>query len=246
MAGLSDPGRRGVMLAPLLLAACARLPRPATVTEGPYDTLVHVIRRGWHTDIAVPAAGPLVPELASLTRDFPGVRHLVFGFGDRAYLMEPGAGPLATMRALLPGRGAILLTALAATPEAAFGPRAMNPGAVVALPLAGEEFCRLQQFLAGSLDRGGLAPGDRLRPLAAGPYPGSVFHASTITYAATYTCNTWTAEAIAMAGVPLRADGVLLAGQVMARVGVIALQRSPGASPKGSQPALGLARGGLG
>ena len=46
------------MLAPLLLAACARLPRPATVAEGPYDTQVHVIRRGWHTDIAVPAAGP--------------------------------------------------------------------------------------------------------------------------------------------------------------------------------------------
>lgn len=231
------------MLAPLLPAACARLPRPVTVAEGPYDFTVQVIRRGWHTDIAVPTAGPLVPELASLARDFPGVRHLVFGFGDRAYLMDPGAGPLATLRALLPGRGAILLTALAATPEEAFG-----PGAVVALPLAREEFRRLQRFLAGSLDRGGLAPGDRLRPLAAGPYPGSVFHASTITYAATYTCNTWTAEAIAAAGVPLQADGVLLAGQVMARVGAIAAQRSPGAGRAMPRPApgpsLGLAPGG--
>ena len=211
------------------------------VAEGPYDTLVHVIRRGWHTDIAVPAAGPLVPELASLARDFPGVRHLVFGFGDRAYLMEPGAGPLATVRALLPGRGAILLTALAATPEEAFG-----PAAVVALPLAGPEFRRLQRFLADGLDRTGLAPGDRLPPLAAGPYPGSVFHASTITYAATYTCNTWTAEAIAVAGVPLRADGVLLAGQVMARVGAIATQRHHGMDDVPPRPALGPARGGSG
>ena len=211
---------------------------PVPVAEGPYNTLVHVIRRGWHTDIAVPAAGPLVPELASLARDFPGVRYLVFGFGDRAYLMEPGAGPLATVRALLPGRGAILLTALAATPEEAFGLEA-----VVALPLAGEEFRRLQQFLADSLDRGGLAPGDRLRPLAAGPYPGSVFHASTITYAATYTCNTWTAEAIAVAGVPLRADGVLLAGQVMARVGAIAAQRRRGLDHRLPRPASGPALG---
>lgn len=214
------------------------------MAAGPYGILVHVVRRGWHTDIAVPVAGPgwaLIPELASLARDFPGLRHLVFGFGDRAYLLEPGAGPLAMLRALLPGRGAILLTALAATPEAAFG-----PGAVVALPLAGPEFSRLQQFLAGSLDRAGLGPGDRLRPIAAGPYPGSVFHASTITYAATYTCNTWTAEALAVAGLPLHADGIVLAQQVMARVGTIAAQRRFGQGDMLPQPAPGLARDGLG
>lgn len=218
----AGPGRRALLLAAPILAGCAVLPRPAPVALGPFETVVHVVRRGWHTDIAVPAVG-LVPALASLARDFPGVRHLVFGFGDRAYLMEPGASPLAMLRALLPGRGAILLTALAASPEEAFGPEA-----VVALPLDGHELGRLQHFLAGSLDRTGLAPGDRLRPIAAGPYPGSVFHASTITYAATYTCNTWTAEALSVAGLPLSADGIVLAQQVMARAGAIAAQRSAG------------------
>ena len=146
------PGPARLLLAPLLAAACATLPRPAAVAAGPYGILVHVVRRGWHTDIAVPVAGPgwaLIPELASLARDFPGLRHLVFGFGDRAYLLEPGAGPLAMLRALLPGRGAILLTALAATPEAAFG-----PGAVVELPLAGPEFAA-----AAAVPRGQPRPG---------------------------------------------------------------------------------------
>ncbi|MDB5372374.1 MAG: putative outer rane lipoprotein [Belnapia sp.] len=215
----SGPGRRSLLLA-LALAGCATrpLPEPRDAT-GPFTRTIHVIERGWHTDIALPVAA-LDGALRRLAQDFPGAVELVFGFGDRAYLLEAGASPLASplayplamLRALLPGRGAILLTALAVSPVLAFG-----ADDVVPLPLSAAEFGRLQGFIAASLDRGGLAPGDRLPPIADGPYPGSVFHASTITYAASYTCNTWTAEALAVAGLPLSPSGVLLAHQVMAR-----------------------------
>ena len=215
--------RQALLGLALALAGCAtRPPPPPPAAAGGPTTLVHVVGRGWHTDIALPAAG-LHPALAGLAEGFPGARHLVFGFGDRAFLLGREETPLAMLRALLPGRGAILLTALATAPEAAFGPEDVVP-----LPLSAPEFARLQAFIAGSLDRGGTEAGGRLRPFAEGPYPGSVFLASGMTYAATYTCNTWTAEALAMAGLPLRVPGVVLARQVMLRARAVAAQRQAG------------------
>ena len=204
-------GRRMLPAVLLGLAACATRPLPAEPVTGPAVVQIQVIERGWHTDIGLPAAG-LQPALARLARDFPGARYLVFGFGDRGYLVNHGPSGLAALRALWPGPGAMLMTALAAPPDAAFG-----AGNVVPLPLTRAGFDRLQRFILGSLDRTGLAPGEPPRPIAEGPYPGSVFHASSMDYAATYTCNTWTAEALAVAGLPVRVSGVLFAHQVMLR-----------------------------
>ena len=52
------------------------------------------------------------------------------------------------------------------------------------------------------------------RAIADGPYPGSLFYVSTRTYSAGYTCNTWTAEALQTAGLPVHADGVVFADEV--------------------------------
>lgn len=209
-----------LVLAVLGPAGCAT--RPAS--PPPLDALavaeVRVVGRGWHTDISLPVAA-LGPALDNLAWAFPGARHMVFGFGDRGYLLDRGASPFQALRALLPGPGIILVTALATTPEAAFG------GAnVVTLPLSRDALDRLRGFIADSLVRdtasdGGGATG----PIAKGPYPGSVFHASPVTYAATYTCNTWTAEALAVAGLPVPVTGMLFAGQLMSRVRRAAMQR---------------------
>ena len=47
---------------------------------------VYVVGRGWHTDIGLPVDEVTGP-LASLESDFPGVRFMVFGFGEREYYM---------------------------------------------------------------------------------------------------------------------------------------------------------------
>ncbi len=209
-------------------SGCATRPEAAQPAAGPEASTgfaeIHVIARGWHTDIGLPAAA-FGPALAGLARDFPNARHLVFGFGDRGYLLDRAPSPVRTLLALLPGPGAVLLTALASPPEAAFG--AAN---VVALPLSRTEFERLEMFIAGSLDwaRRDERMG-RLQPIAEGPYPGSVFHASSMTYSATYTCNTWTAEALAVAGLPVSATGILFTVQIMAQAQrAAALRRAAG------------------
>ena len=53
-----------------------------------------------------------------------------------------------------------------------------------------------------------------LRRLAAGPESGSVFYAATGTYSASYTCNTWTAEALRVAGIPVTPAGVVFASEL--------------------------------
>ncbi|MBL6078065.1 DUF2459 domain-containing protein [Belnapia sp. T18] len=207
-AGSGGIGRRALLLG-LPLAGCAALPLP---DPGPRVAGIAVVERDWHTDIALPVGpAPLHPALAALAADFPGMTTMVFGFGDRRWLLDRDRSPLALLRALLPGAGAILLTALAAPPEAAFG-----PDHIVRLPLTAGQMKRLQEYLAGSLDQGRRLPGGRWQALAEGPYPGSVFLASPIIYSAGYTCNTWTAHALAAAGLPIDPAGVVFAGQAMA------------------------------
>ena len=83
------------------------------------DASIYVVERGWHTDIGLPVdeiAGPL----ATLERGFPGVRFVVFGFGERAYYMARRTGSAELLTAMFPSKSAILMTALSASPIEAF------------------------------------------------------------------------------------------------------------------------------
>jgi len=190
----------------LALAGCAAPPPRITAGEGPGLAEVHLIARDWHTDIGLPVDA-LEPPLATLAAGWPGARYLVFGFGERAYLLSRNRSLADMLMALLPGPGAMLVTGLSVRPAEAFG--AAN---VVVLTVSRAGLGRLQRFLWDSFER---EAGGRVRRLADGPYPGSIFFASAATYSAAYTCNTWTADALAQAGLPVTATGVAFAGQVM-------------------------------
>ena len=106
------------LLSGFLLVGCAgSLPPDAPVPTG--DASIYVVERGWHTDIGLPVdeiAGPL----ATLERGFPGVRFMVFGFGERAYYMARRTGSAELLTAMFPSESAILMTALSASPTEAF------------------------------------------------------------------------------------------------------------------------------
>jgi uncharacterized protein (TIGR02117 family) len=192
------------------LAGCAVMPADAPVPNG--EATIYVVGRGWHTDIGLPvddAAGPL----ASLRRDFPGVRYMVFGFGERQYYMARNAGSGEMLTALLPSESAILVTALLATPTEAFADQTV---VMLHLPRSGVE--RIAMRLWDDLEK--AADGSAAR-LADGPYVGSAFYASPDTYDALHTCNTWTAQVLREGGLPMNTH-VLFADQVMQQVARIA------------------------
>jgi uncharacterized protein (TIGR02117 family) len=198
------------------VAGCSatRLARPENI-PGPRTRDVHLVARGWHTDVDLPADRLPAPLLA-LAHDFPGAAHFLFGFGERAYWTRPDPASMDAFAALVPGPGVILVTALRVSPAAAFPAED-----VVALPVTDEGLARLAAFLASELREDG-----ELRRLADGPYPGSRFYATSRRYSAAYTCNTWTADALQVAGTGVAATGVLLAGQLMARARTAAARRT--------------------
>lgn len=197
-----------------LLAACASTPVAPYRGTAPATETIYVVAQGWHTGIGL-ATDAIAGPLAALARDFPGARYLVFGWGERDYYMavNPGSGDL--LRALFPGPSVVLVQALPDAPSATFG-----DADTYALAVSREGLNRLSDYLWDAFARNEW--GEVLR-IADGPYPASAFYASSGTYDIDNTCNTWTAEALHVAGLPVSAAGVVSAGQVIDRVRGLAL-----------------------
>lgn len=194
-----------------VLAGCAGVTAP--LPPGPATRGIGIVERGWHTDLCV--AAPTRPDdpLAPFAAGFAGARVLCFGFGERQYLLGGDHGVLEMLSALLPSRSALLMTVLSAPPEAAFG-----AADVVTLRVPAASEAAVRRFIRESVRSD--AAGRPLR-LQAGPYPGSVYFAGTGTYDAARTCNTWTADGLRRAGLPIGGP-VVFAGQVMSQVRRIA------------------------
>lgn len=193
-----------VLAVAFFLGGCAAArppPDPAPATE-----TVSVIGRGWHTELGLPVAS-LPPPLAGLAAAFPGAVTLSFGFGDRAFVLARHRGLGDALGALLPNPGLILLTVLKTSPAAAFGAEH-----VVTLHVSRAGFAGIASFVWHSL---ATEPGTLPKPYGPGPYPGSLYYAASVPYDAFQTCNTWVAETLRAGGVPVQAEGVLFASQIM-------------------------------
>jgi uncharacterized protein (TIGR02117 family) len=188
-----------------LLAACSAPTSVETVAPSD-DPVIYVVGRGWHTDIGLPVE-ELAGGLGTLTGKFPGVRFLTFGFGERQFVVNREKSFGAMLNALLPSQSALLMTALRAPPQVAFG-----PSNVVELHVSRTGLDRIEAHIWQEFE---MSPVGEPMLLADGPYPGSVFYAARDTYDGFYTCNTWTANTLRAGGVPMQVTGVVFSGQVM-------------------------------
>ena len=199
----------------LALAACGGLSTrdtaPAPPTPATHQRLpVYVVKRGWHVDIGI-AVADAQPPLSSVAAAFPESRYLLFGFGDRRYLLNGGAGNMAA--ALWGDAGLVLVTSVGAHElEQVFG-----RDDVVQLALTPLQMSELQAFIGrtftardGTVVR--VAPG----PHAVGSY--SAYYESVTRYSARHTCNTWAAEALRSAELSVSSSGVEFAGQLWQQV----------------------------
>ena len=194
-------GRRKVVAATAAMLAGCALPPPAPCAAAPDGPVAWVVDHGWHTEIALRAEDLTFP-LARLRALFPGAVTFGFGFGKRSYVLAE-AGELAELLlGPLPGPGVIQVKGLRVPPPQAW------PGRAIALPLGDAGLAALMAFLW-----------DSIAPEAAGlPLQGSLFLAAARDYTLGFTCNTWTAAALQRAGLPVRAEGVVLARAVLAQL----------------------------
>lgn len=204
---LRQPSRRALLGAAAIgLAGCTRIEAPAPFLQPPgvpQDEVV-VTRRDWHTDICFPATALPAP-LDQAAERFPGVAWFAVGFGDRSWFMEGARGAFAALAALGGGPAALLVTGLSTRPEVAF-----ERYESVRLRITPDGLAAAKRFIADQMESA--------EPLARGPYAGSLFYATRLPYAATYTCNTWTADALRAGGLAIDPTGIAFADQLMAAV----------------------------
>jgi Protein of unknown function (DUF2459) len=168
------------------------------------NVTIYVVRRGWHIDVGF-AAEDLAGPLRAAREQFPQARFFTFGFGDRRYLHAHNPDFPNMLAALWPGDGLMLITALQATPQQAFG-----DSQVVELSVSAAQALQAQRRMGASMS---LLDG-RPQSDGPGPYEGSAYWRSSLRYSAVYTCNTWAAQVLASAGLPLPVRAVVFAGQV--------------------------------
>jgi hypothetical protein len=193
------------------------------------------------------AVGELQEPLAPLTREFPGAGYVLFGFGDRHYLMARNRGIPELAAALWPGPGLILITSLTNSPAQAFG-----AGSVIELRMTQGQIRAVQDFIAHSIarDAAGGFESD-----GSGPYPGSLYLSAVPRYSGLHTCITWAAEALRAGDIPVRSGLTLVAAQLWRqlrkiqgetmRVPSIAGRRVAVLAHHGRTTALGNDHGGL-
>lgn len=198
-----------------ILAGCAATPVTPYSGTAPRHQTLYVLDNGWHTEIGVPV-DTLSTSLAALVNAKPDIRYVVFGWGQRNYYMAGHPGLDDLIGAAFPSRSVVLVIPLAKPPTKSFTSGVES----FALPVSRDGLDRLSEFIADSIARN-----SRHRPnrLGEGPDPGSSFYASTETYSLAQTCNTWTAEALRVAGLPVSASGVIFAHQVIDQVRGLAM-----------------------
>lgn len=203
-----------------MLAGCAWSPVQPYAGDAPALETISVIAGGWHTEIGMPASA-MTGSLSALSRVSPGSQYFVFGWGQRDFYMARSPGFGAVLEAVVPSPAVMLVIPMSIHPSEFFA----ADTTVFTIPVSRAGLERLSQFLAGYIE---MDSNHVVRRLGEGPYPGSSFYASRGTYSLANTCNTWTAEALRVSGLPVNPAGVLSAGQVVDQVKRLAEPRRRG------------------
>jgi hypothetical protein len=199
------------------LTRCAFSP-PQYVRTEPRDAVIYVIAGGWHTELALPVSTISAP-LATLEPGFGNARYLVFGWGARDYYMarDPDSRiccgrSFRDRQSSLSSRCKSRRRRLSALPTS--------------LPSRYRGVARnaFRNSFGNTLAKDAEGVSQRV---GTGPYPGSVFYASTGTFDLAHTCNTWTAEALQAAGLPVSSAGIVYAGQLLDQLRPFAVASPP-------------------
>jgi uncharacterized protein (TIGR02117 family) len=192
----------------VLLAGCIALPDQRFGADL-HDPSVYVVELGWHTGIALPVE-QLIGSSAALKDYFPGAKYLLFGFGDRHYLMTERTAFEDVVAAMFPGPSALFVTALAEPPA-----EALKDASVIGLYAPNGGMAKMSHFLWRYFEKDQTG-----KPvlLGDGPDPGSRFYASSGIYDAFHTCNTWSAEMLRQGGFSINANGVVFTDQILRQV----------------------------
>ena len=175
-----------------------------------------IVHNSWHAAIVlskneIPSA--VLPEIA----DFPAAEYIEFSWGDKDYFPDPHSGVLAAIKAALWSTGSVIhLVGLSGSVEQSY-----RGAEIIELRLSLGAFNRLLETLAQTFAR---AQANGRAPASPGLFPNSRFYPATPKFSLLRTCNTWVAEILESAGIPVAPRMVITAGNLASQLAPLALR----------------------
>jgi len=192
----------------LAVAACSSVARPSCSPPLAGD-VVYVVGQEWHAEIGIPVE-ELDEDLAFYREIFPGARAIMFGYGKKTFFTAPPQTLSEYFLGPVPGPAVIQVVGLNVMP-----PEAYPPEKTVALLLPPEGRRLLSAYIWKDLAKD---TSGKPQVVSHSANPDGLFYAAQSEYNLLHTCNTWIADALHDAGLPVSGDNVIFLGQVMSRV----------------------------
>jgi uncharacterized protein (TIGR02117 family) len=192
---------RTIVVVFLLAVGCAK--SIAQLQLGAENTKsVFVINYGWHSAIIlkkVDISELILPE----SKDFAQSEYLEFGWGDADFYQDPDPGLGLALKAAFWSSGSVLHVG------GLSGTLGKSPPSkdIVEIALSQKALQRLSEFISATFAR----PPAETRP---GLYPDSRFYSANGKFHIFRNCNTWVAEALRAAGLPI-SGSIVTAGGLM-------------------------------
>jgi uncharacterized protein (TIGR02117 family) len=191
-------------------SACAHSIAEPPVRLPKNSNRVFVVVYGWHSGIVIPRVEireRVLPEI----RDFGLADYLEFGWGDWDYYQAPDPGVGLALKAAFWSSGAVLYVGGFTGETKDF----FRGNEIFELPLSDESLARLIEFVSNTFLRTTAGTPAQSMP---GLYPHSRFYPATGKFHLFRTCNTWVAEALAFAGVPINPTFAFTAGNLSSQL----------------------------
>ena len=184
---------------------------------GANSRTAYLVHNDWHAAIVVRAADVSIGRLPELG-DFAQAEYLEISWGDAEYFPAPDAGVFAALKAAFWSSGSVIhIVGFSGSIEKAY------PGAeIIDLALADDDFQKLIRFVSDDFFRPAPATSAKAAP---GLFSNSRFYPAKSKFSALRTCNTWIAEALRAAGLPLNPWTIITAGRLAQQVRPYGTQR---------------------
>ena len=171
---------------------------------------VFIVHNAWHAAIVLSKddlSTDALPELA----DFADARSIEFSWGDQDYFPDPNSGVWAALRAAFWSGGSVVHLVGFNESVARFYSRAE----IFELHLGQPAYRQLIFFISQTFARPDANSRGHASP---GLFAYSRFYRANGKFSALRTCNTWVAEALEAAGLPISPGSVLTAGSLASQI----------------------------
>jgi uncharacterized protein (TIGR02117 family) len=184
--------------------------------EQPSCKSVFIVHDSWHAAIVLSKIDIAPAEIPEST-DFPGAEFIEFSWGDQDYFPDPHSGFFAAIKAALWSSGSVIhLVGFSGALEQVY-----RGAEIIELRLSLGAFNRLRESLSKTFFR---TQGSSRAPAAPGLFPNSRFYPATPKFSLLRTCNTWVAEVLEAAAVPISPRTVITAGNLAGQLAPLALR----------------------